>query len=93
MFYVKSHHWQHEKEWRLLSAEEKLLLDSITGLYFFPFADRLILREILIGFRCEEENIERRFERLIDDDNYYDPKPNIIPTRLSRAAFEIEKVT
>ena len=93
IFYVKSHHWEHEKEWRLMDIADRLKLDSITGMYFFPFANRLKLREMLIGFRCEEKNIERRFERLIDDSKYPDPKPKIISTRLSRSAFEIEKVT
>ena len=93
IFYVKSHHWEHEKEWRLLDFSENLILNPITGLYFFPFADRLRLREILIGFRCEEENMEHRFKRLIDTDKYPDPKPEIISTRLSRSAFEIEKAT
>ena len=93
IFYVKSHHWEHEKEWRLLDFSENLILNPITGLYFFPFADRLRLREILIGFRCEEENMEHRFKRLIDTDKYPDPKPEIISTRLSRSTFEIEKAT
>ena len=88
----KSHHWKHEKEWRIWVIEEYLELDPITGLYFNSFSDQLKLREILIGFRCEEENIERRFEKLInDDDNKYpDPKPKIIRTRLSSCTFEIE---
>lgn len=90
---TKSHNWSYEKEWRLLSGEEKLELEPVSGLYFCPFADRLRLREILIGFRCEELNIKRRVERLIDDDAYPDPKPEISCTRLSRSAFQIDKVT
>ena len=92
IFYVKSHHWEHEKEWRLMGIADSLKLDS-TGMYFFPFADRLKLREILIGFRCEEEDIERSFERLIADDRYPDPKPEIIRTRPSASSFKIKKAT
>ena len=90
----KSHHWKHEKEWRIWITENDSKLDPITGLYFYPFANELKLREILIGFRCEEENIKRRFERLINnDDEYPDPKPAILCTRLSPTTYEIEKTT
>ena len=90
----KSRHWRHEKEWRIWVVEDQLELDSETGLYFFSFADDLKLREILIGFRCDENNIRRRFERLINDTgNYPDPKPRIISTRPSPTKFQIEKVT
>ena len=93
IFNYKSIRWQYEEEWRLSAGvdDDTLELDPITGLYFYPFRDQLKLRKILIGFRCEEENIKRRFERLInDDDKYPDPKPEIIFTRLSSSAFEIE---
>ena len=93
IFYVKSHHWEHEQEWRLMGFVNSLKLDVTSGLYFFPFSDRLKLRDILIGFRCEEQDIESRFDRLIADDRYPHPKPRIVPTRPSRSAFEIEKAT
>ena len=93
IFYVKSHHWEHEQEWRLMGIANSLKLDASSGLYFFPFADRLKLREILIGFRCEQQNIASRFDQLIADDRYLHPKPRIISTRPSRSAFEIEKAT
>ena len=101
----KSHHWQHENEWRMYiskDSEELLKLDATTSLYFLNFnfnygfgiVQILKLREILIGFRCEEENIESRFQSLINDDNKYpNPKPAIIRTRLSPSSFEIEKAT
>ena len=72
-------------------AADLLDLDPITGLYFFPFSPQLELREILIGFRYEEENIKRRLERLTAE--YPDPKPEIIFTRISSSTFDIEKVT
>ena len=92
ILFVKSHSWKHEEEWRIWQFAESLRLDATTGLFFLPFKPRLKLREILIGFRREEENIERRFERLIDDSKYPDP-PEIFRTRLSPSAFEIEKAT
>ena len=91
--YAQSIRWEHEEEWRIGAQEKTLELDPTTGLYFYPFKNQLKLREILIGVRCEEENIERRFERLIDDDKYPDPKPEIIRTRLSSSSFKIEKAT
>lgn len=90
LWHYKSHHWRHEEEWRIWESEENLQPDSVAGLYFLPFGDLLNLREILIGFRCEEGNIERRFERLAAQ--YPDP-PHVIRTRLSYFTFEIEKVT
>ena len=106
----KSHHWKHEKEWRMWLPENLLDLDATTGLYFFPFArptskkasvQILKLREILIGFRCDEENIKRRFEKLTKRDpdpvekfskHDLDP-PEIFFTRRSSSTFEILKVT
>ena len=83
-------------------SEKLLELDGDKGQYFLKFnynygngiVQILKLREILIGFRCEEENIENRFQSLINDDNKYpDPKPTIIRTRLSPTTFAIEKLT
>ena len=85
---IKFREWEYEEEWRMWGDKAGLELNPITGLYFFPFEDRLTLRKILIGPRCEEENIERRLERLIGD---YDPKPKIFYTRRSLSAFEIER--
>ena len=107
----KSHQWEHEEEWRILLTEDFLELDATTGLYFFPFArmsprknalkvpiEILKLRKILIGFRCHEENIKRRFEKLTERDpdpleklagHNLDP-PEIFFTRRSSSAFKIE---
>ena len=85
---TKSHHWKHEKEWRIWAPRNTVTLDPITGLHFYPFSHWLKLREILIGFRCEEENIKRRLEELTAE--YPDPKPEIIFTRPSYYTFEIE---
>ena len=47
IMFFKSHHWKHEEEWRIWQFEERLRLDSTTGLYFLPFKPHLELREIL----------------------------------------------
>ena len=86
---VKFRDWEHEEEWRMWGNRADLDLCPITGLYFFPFKDRLTLREILVGPRYEEENIRRRLETLTAD--YPDSKPEIIFTCRSSSAFEIEK--
>ena len=101
----KSHHWKHENEWRMYITkgfEELLELDGTNNLYFLKFnfdyglgiVQILKLREVSIGFRCEEESIESKFQSLINDDNKYpNPKPAIIRTRLSPSSFKIEKAT
>ena len=93
--FVKSRDWEYEKEWRMLMYYTDLTFDPVKNMHFVPFEKRLTLREILIGFDCDEENIRFRLESLIDDDKdpYPNPKPKIICTRLSLSAFEIEKVT
>ena len=87
--HYKSWHWKHEKEWRIWEAEDKLELNPVTGLYYFPIGDLLTLREILIGFRCKEENIERRFEKL---SSMYPAPVKIIRTCLSPSTFEVERI-
>ena len=86
----KSHHWRHEKEWRVWETETNLNLDPISGFYFFPFGNLLKLREILIGFRCKDENIRRRLEKAAEG---YPEPPKIFDTRPSFSTFEIEKIT
>jgi hypothetical protein len=51
LLYAKSAHWEYEKEYRMyvdldVSAAEH-------GLHFFPFSDRLRLREVILGAYCE----------------------------------------
>ena len=90
MMIHKSLHWEYEKEWRILvdSESEFVILDPLTGLSFLMFPDHMKLSEVLIGFRCEEENIVRRFEILLDS---YPSPPKVVRTYLSRSAFVIEK--
>ena len=91
MLLTKSSHWSHEKEWRLVKTKEKK--DQIFPTFYYFDCEKIVtLREILIGFRCKEENIERELKGLIDD-SYPDPKPTIFRTRRSPSSFEIEKAT
>ena len=52
LMYTKSFNWAYEKEWRLWV--EKMHQDPVTGLHFADFGP-LVLREILIGFRCPKK--------------------------------------
>ena len=89
---IKYRDWKYEEEWRLWgNIDDNLTFDPINDRYFFPFENRLTLREILIGPRCEENNLRRRLEELTA--NYPEPRPDIIFTRLSLSTFEIEKVS
>ncbi len=83
LMYTKSFNWAYEKEWRLWV--EKMHQDPVTGLHFADFGP-LVLREILIGFRCPEEDIESRLDKLVA--SYSDP-PKISFTRRSLSTFEI----
>ena len=75
--------------------KEDLKLEPCTGLYFFCFDESLKLAEILIGphHKEKEDDIERRIEKLMDNDEYRDPKPEIFRTQLSPFTFEIKKET
>ena len=86
---VKSYHWEYEKEWRIW--DKKTESDPVTGRHFFPFCDQIKLREILIGFRCIEENpdIKVRLDKLVA---CYSEPPEIFSTRRSLSTFEIERV-
>ena len=89
---IKYRDWKYEEEWRMWgNIDDNLTFDPINDRYFFPFENRLTLREILIGPRCEEKNLRRRLEELTA--NYPETRPDIIFTRLSLSTFEIEKVS
>ena len=85
---VKHRDWEYEEEWRTWRNIKGELPDPVTGLYYFPFEGRMTLREILIGPRCEEDNIRCRLEKLTAD---YNPKPDIVSMRLSNSHFSIER--
>ena len=85
---VKNSGWEYEKEWRTWRRIEGEPQDPVTRLHYFPFDGGMTLREILVGPRCEDDDIKSRIERLTAD---YDPKPQISSTRLSSFDFRIER--
>ena len=92
LMFTKSQDWRYEKEWRLYVRKPEAD-PANSELCFLPFGRQIILREILIGPRCQDASIERQMETLIADGKYPDPKPEIFRTSLSRSSFAIEKVT
>jgi hypothetical protein len=51
---TKSIHWQYENEWRIyadLKYDEKSLKKRGEKLFFVPFSERLVLKEVIIGAR------------------------------------------
>ena len=88
---TKSHNWAYEREWRAFTKlYESPEPDPVTGLHYcsIPSRGQMVLREILIGLNCAEENIADRLIYLTRD---YDPRPEIFYTRRSLSSFEIEK--
>ena len=70
---VKSKEWEYEKEWRMCRYKEDLEAnkeDLISGLYYFPFGNEFMLREVLIGprFKYEESNLEEEMRNWLDVD-------------------------
>ena len=90
LFLTKSERWNYEKECRVWSKLKQR--DPVTQLYFYHFGNQMRLREILIGFRCDEKNIKSRLTELVRDDAYSSDPPKIVLTRRSLTKFEIEKV-
>ena len=87
---IKSHHWKYEREWRIW-IDGGIEPDPVTNLRFLAFSDQIILREILVGYRCPEDIIQRLRKMAV---NYRgSPKPKITLTRRSLSTFDIEKVT
>ena len=87
---IKSHHWEYEREWRIW-IDGEIEPDPVTNLRFLAFSDQIILREILVGFRCPED-MRYRLSKVTA--NYLgSPKPKITLTRRSLSTFDIEKVT
>ena len=89
ILYIKSYNWEYEMEWRIF--DERTETDPVSGLRFISFGSRLKLREILVGFRCAEENpdIKSRLDKLVTA--YLPDPPEIFLTQRSLSAFEIEK--
>ena len=60
---TKYSHWQYEEEVRALFDLDECTRED--GLYFFEFSDVLVLKEVIIGVRCDA-NIEE-LEKLLSD--------------------------
>ena len=87
---IKSHHWKYEREWRVW-VNGGIEPDPVTNLRFLAFSDQIILREVLVGYRCSEDMI-RRIGKMAA--NYLgSPKPTLTLTRRSLSTFDIERVT
>ena len=86
LMHTKSCNWEYEKEWRGWARKE--ISDS--GLYFAEFK-QCELREILIGFRCpQQEKIKSKLRSLIAQ--YPDSPPKIFSTQRSLSTYEIKAV-
>ncbi|MBT6339602.1 MAG: hypothetical protein HOJ48_09950 [Desulfobacula sp.] len=48
---TKFSHWQYEEEVRALFDFNECTMEN--GLYFFGFSDVLVLREVIVGARCD----------------------------------------
>ena len=88
LHYTKSSNWEYEKEWRVWTAGEKDPENSTPELFYFDFGEQMILREVLVGFRCTEENKSRLSDLIAS----YSPQPEIFISQRSLSTFEIEKV-
>ena len=86
LMHTKSWNWEYESEWR--SWIRKEYQDPVSNLFFFTLDNiRLKLREILIGFRCMEEDMKPKLDELVS--RYPDP-PKILYTQASLRHFAIE---
>lgn len=41
--------WEYEREYRLIIDIQARLPDAVSGHYFWPFSDKMILREVIVG--------------------------------------------
>jgi hypothetical protein len=48
---TKSSGWSYEEEWRLFSQAREP--DPLNGHFYLPFANNIVLREIIVGSRCD----------------------------------------
>lgn len=58
MLSKKHKHWEYEQEFRCLVRFREKVLDD--RLIFEDFSDRFLLRELIVGIRCEVKNKEIR---------------------------------
>jgi len=51
LLFTKYEHWRYEEETRAIVKLDHATIEN--GLYFYPFDERLILREVILGPMCE----------------------------------------
>lgn len=56
LFITKFHHWAYEEELRVTVKLSEAVKES--GLYFFPFSERLRLRKVVLGPLCPTSLLE-----------------------------------
>jgi len=64
---TKYSHWQYEEEIRALVGLDEGIIEN--GLYFFGFSDVLVLKEVVIGARCDVsfEELEKLLSNIHPD--------------------------
>ncbi len=50
--HTKYSHWQYEEEVRVLFDLDECMMED--SLYFFAFSDVLVLKEVIVGVRCDD---------------------------------------
>lgn len=51
LLHTKYAHWYYEDEVRVFVSLDKNTIEG--GLFFYPFSNELVLREVILGPRCE----------------------------------------
>lgn len=74
--------WRHEDEYRIFVQLDHKAAES--GLYFYSFSSHLVLREVILGPRCEMPM--RGIRELVVN---FDPQICIIKSRLAFTKFKV----
>ena len=81
---TKFDHWWYEDEMRVFVKLDDKVKES--GLYYYPFDDSVVLREIVLGPRCTLPM--KSIEALVAS---FVPTVRIVQSRLAFSAFEVEE--
>jgi hypothetical protein len=74
--------WKYENEWRLFTSLDRSKEES--GKYFYSFSDHLILREIILGPKCELP-----IERIRNIATNISPDIEVLKSRMAFTRFEV----
>lgn len=83
---TKYSHWQYEEEIRALFGLDECTIEN--GLYFFGFSDVLVLKEVIIGTRCDVSFEE--LEKLLSN---IQPDVKLRKSRLSWNSYSVVEDT